>query len=155
SLDGSAEVHDAVRVDHAGRGSYAATVRGLQLLQEAGLSPNVLCVVNPGSDGLGVYQHLRSLNIQTLDFLLPDVSHDNKERIYGQYGATPVSDYLIPIFDVWFAEDDPDIKIRLFWGMIRAILGGLGKTDQFGNPRVGYLIVETDGSIEPLDVLRV
>src|SRR5262249_11280855 len=44
SLDGPAEIHDAHRVDHFARGSYAATVRGLEKLLAAGLDPLILCV---------------------------------------------------------------------------------------------------------------
>jgi uncharacterized protein len=89
-----------------------------------------------------------------LNFLLPDVSHDNKERFYGGRGPTPVADYLIPAFDAWFDDDDPNFRIRLFWGVIRMIMGGEGETDAFGNPLMSYVVVETDGAIEPLDALR-
>jgi uncharacterized protein len=156
SLDGPPEVHDAIRVDHAGRGSYAASVRGLRLLQDAGLSPGLLCVTNPASRGLDVYRHFRSLGVQRIDFLFPDISHDNKAEWYGRFGNTPVADYLVPVFDEWFADDNPRVRIRVFWGLIKAIIGGGGHgTDAFGNPLMGYLIVETDGSIHALDALRV
>lgn len=95
SLDGPQEVHDAVRVDHGGRGSYAATVRGMRLLQDAGLLPGLLCVIDPAASGLDVYHHFRALGIRRMDYLLPDVSHDHKDELYGSCGATPVADYLI------------------------------------------------------------
>jgi uncharacterized protein len=155
SLDGPAEVHDAVRVDHQGRGSHAATVAGLARLQEGGVETSVLSVVQPGRAGGPVYAYFRSLGIRQLDFLFPDVSHDDKERLFGGWGQTPVSDFLIPIFDAWFDEDDPDVQVRLFWSLLRMLLGGSGETDHFGNPLMGYLIVETDGAIEALDALRV
>jgi uncharacterized protein len=155
SLDGPPEVHDAARVDHLGRGSYARTVEGLARLQEAGLEPNALSVVNPGYSGLDAYRHLRKLGINRFGFLLPDVSHDNKARFYGHLGATPVADFLIPIFDAWFAEDDPEIRVGPFWGLLRSMMGGSGDSDAFGNSQMGYLVVETDGSIEALDALRV
>jgi uncharacterized protein len=155
SIDGPAPVHDAARVTHAGKGSHARAVRGLRLLQEAGMEPAVLCVVDPGADGLAIYRHFREIGVHTMNFLLPDVSHDNKTRFYGGRGATPVADYLIPIFDRWFAEDDPDIRIRLFWGLLRMMMGGDGETDAFGNPAMHYVVVESDGAIEPLDALKV
>jgi uncharacterized protein len=155
SIDGPALVHDAARVTHSGRGSHARAVRGLKLLQEAGMDPAVLCVVDPGADGLMIYRHFRELSVQTMNFLLPDVSHDNKVRFYSGRGATPVADYLIPIFDHWFAEDNPEIRIRLFWGLLRMMMGGDGETDAFGNPTMHYVVVESDGSIEPLDALKV
>jgi uncharacterized protein len=155
SLDGPQEVHDAMRVDHAGRGSYNATVRGLRLLQDAGLRPGLLCVIDPAASGLAVYRHFRSLGVERIDFLFPDVSHDHKAELYGRFGPTPVADYLIPVFDEWFAEDDPNFRIRLFVSLIKAMFGSHHETDAFGNPLMGYLIVETDGSIQALDALRV
>lgn len=155
SIDGPPEIHDASRVNHAGHGSHARAVRGLRRLQEAGLTPAVLCVVEPGADGLAIYDHFRSLGVSTMNFLLPDVSHDHKQRLYGGRGPTPVADYLIPIFDRWFADDDAEIRVRIFWGLLRMLMGGHGETDAFGNPPMRYLVVESDGSIEPLDALKV
>jgi uncharacterized protein len=155
SLDGPPEVHDAVRVDHDDRGSYVAAIRGLRLLQDTGLDPSVLCVIAPFASGLATYRHFRSLGIMRMSFLLPDVSHDNKQRLYARYGPTPVADYLIPVFDDWFAEDDPEIQIGLFWELIAMMRGGQPRTDAFGNPLMSYLIVETDGSIHANDALRV
>lgn len=155
SLDGPPEIHDSARVDHRGRGSYEATMRGIQLLGDAGMTPRILSVVLPGQSGADVYRHFRGEGIKWMTFLLPDVSHDNKERLYGRYGPTPVADFLIPIFDAWFDEDDPGVVIGIFHDLLKRMLGGPGDTDCFGNPLMTYLIVETDGAIEALDALRV
>lgn len=155
SIDGPREIHDAARVDHAGRGSYEATVSGLRRLQRGGLSPSVICVVNPNHSGVAVYRHLRSLGVMRMNFLLPDVTHDSRALFYPTRQPTPVADYLIPIFDAWLEEDDPDVEVRIFRGLIRMLMGGEGETDAFGNLLMAYLVVETDGSIEALDALRV
>ena len=107
SLDGPPEIHDIVRVDHAGRGSYSETVQGLRKLQENRVFSCVLTVINPGQSGLEIYRHIRSLGVKNMNFLLPDVTHDSRRIFYPDSGATPISDYLIPIFDDWFDEDDP------------------------------------------------
>ena len=155
SLDGPQAIHDMHRVDHLGRGSYEHTVAGLAKLQQAGLDPGLLCVVNPASSGLDVYRHFRSLGLPRMDFLLPDATHDSRARLYGHLGPTPVADYLIPIFDEWFDEDDPGIRIRLFTDLLRLLMGGLPDSDAFGSTPMSYVVVETDGSIEALDALRV
>ncbi len=155
SLDGPPEVHDAVRVDHAGRGSYYDAMAGLEKLRQGGIPTGILCVISPGQDGLEIYRHFRRSGIKRMNFLLPDVSHDTKPRWYGHTGPTPVADYLIPIFDEWVQEDDQSVFVRIFWGLLRQILGGFGETDVFGNPRLSYVVVETDGAIEALDALRV
>jgi uncharacterized protein len=155
SMDGTPVVHDGLRVDHAGKGSYEATVAGLRLLQDSGADPNILCVIDPSVSGLEVYKHLRSLGVRRMNFLMPDVTHDEKQQRYGRFGATPIADYLIPVFDDWFEEDNPNIRIRMFWDMIAMIRGGRARTDAFGNPRMSYVIVETDGTIHANDVLRI
>jgi uncharacterized protein len=38
---------------------------------------------------------------------------------------------------------------------LNKLLGGAHNSDAFGNPLMSYLVVETDGSIEALDALRV
>jgi uncharacterized protein len=154
SIDGPPDVHDRDRVDRAGRGSYQAVVRGIRLLQDAGLSPGALAVVMPGQDGGRVYRHLRALGFTSIDMLLPDVTHDSRNLWYGNCGSLPVAQYLIPAFDAWFDEDDPKVTLRIFYGLLRRMLGGPLMSDTFGNPILSYLIIETDGSIQPNDALR-
>jgi uncharacterized protein len=155
SLDGPPAIHDEFRVDHAGKGSHDRVVAGLQKLIEADLTPNVLCVINPRQSGIDVYHHLRSLGIRRMNFLWPDVSHDFKSVLYGQLGPTPVADFLIPIFDKWFHEDDPDIAIRIFVEAIRIMYGASPGTDTLGKATEDYLIIDTDGSILANDALKV
>ena len=157
SIDGTPEVHDAFRVDHSGKGSYDRVIDGLRKLIEAGLDPGAICVINPGRSGIEVYRHLRSLGLKRMDFLPPDATHDSKLMLYGRFAPTPVADYLIPIFDEWFQEDDPEIRIRLFVEVLRLLFGGTALTDSLGASLGGqsYLIIETDGSIHGTDVLKI
>jgi uncharacterized protein len=157
SIDGTPEVHDAFRVDHSGKGSYERVVAGLRRLLDAGLDPGALCVINPGHSGIEMYRHLRSLGFKRMDFLLPDATHDSRPLLYGGFGPTPVADYLIPIFDEWFGEDDPEIRIRLFIEVLRLLFGGTPLTDNLGASLGGqnYLIIETDGGIHGTDVLKI
>jgi len=157
SIDGTAEAHDEFRVDHRGGGTYGRVVAGLRELVAAGLDPGALCVVNPWRSGLAAYKNLRSLGLKRIDFLVPDATHDSKPRLYGSLGPTPVADYLIPIFDEWFAEDDPEIRVRFFVEVLRILCGGSPLTDSLGASLEGqnYLIIETDGSIHGTDVLKI
>lgn len=155
SLDGPQFLHDIYRVDHQGSGSHNNTIQGLKLLQAAGLNPGVLCVINPAVSGLEIYNYFRSLGLSNINFLLPDTTHNTREKLYGPSHLTPVADYLIPIFDQWIAEDEPENLVRIFWGLLRAMMGGEGETDVFGSPNLSYLVIETDGEIQTIDALRV
>ncbi len=46
SIDGPARLHDACRPDRRGRPTHARVMRGLRLLREAGIDPDVLCTLN-------------------------------------------------------------------------------------------------------------
>lgn len=155
SIDGPRHIHDASRVDHAGRGSHERITRTIERLRDGGVMPSALCVVNPRVSGEEVYRHLRSLGLTRFDFLLPDASHDSKPLYFADLPPLSVGRYLQAAFDAWFEEDDPAVEVRLFRGMISALLGGRHETDQFGNGLAAYLVIETDGSIQPNDVLRV
>lgn len=156
SLDGPAQVHDAARVDHAGRGSYDHVRRGLRLLQHGGVPTQVLCVLQPGSDSLATHRHFVELGVTRLNYLLPDFTHDTIQPVRARYGPTPCADVLLPILEEWWSRGDIDLRVGLFWNMARVILGGDSHIDLFGDAsRYQYVFVETSGEIEGLDVLRV
>ena len=155
SLDGAQAAHDSARVDHSGRGTHAATVSGIRCLLDEGVRLSVLCVVRPGRSGASAYHYFRSLGLTELDFLLPDVSHDDWHDQFAAWGPTPAADYLIPALDAWLAEDNPDVNIRFFGDIFRLILGDSSDTDAFGGGAMPYLVMETDGTIQANDALRV
>jgi len=155
SIDGPEQVHDSVRVDHAGRGSHAAALNGIKLLQAAGVFGGALCVINPEYSGLDCYRFLRSAGIQKMNFLLPDATHESKAARYGMFGETPIADYLIPVFDAWYDEDDPDVDVRVFVAILKMMFGSEPISDTIGNPQMAYLVIESDGSIQALDTLRI
>jgi uncharacterized protein len=156
SLDGPKEVHDRWRVRRDGGGSHDHTVRGIRAFQDAGVEVGILCVIDPSADGLDIYNYFLSLGLRSMDFLLPDVTHDTRETFFpGAYGRRNLSRYLISVFDSWISRDDPEIRIRIFWNFLRHFLGSTPETDAFGNLGMSYLVIESDGQIEALDALKV
>jgi uncharacterized protein len=156
SMDGPPAIHDRNRPNHAGRGSHAEVVRGLKLLQAApDLFEGVLCVVDPAEDGLETYRHFRGLGVTRLDFLLPlEYNWDHLPPRAEEPDATPFADYLLPVFDDWWREDDPGVHLRLFQQILFLILGAKRHLDSLGGDAVNLAVIETDGSLEPLDALR-
>ena len=155
SLDGPEDVHDRARVDHTGKGSYRLVANGLKNFQEAGLLTSVICVINPGESGLDCYRHIQTIGVKRINFLLPDATHDSKPFYYPNCGETPIADFLIPIFDEWFNDDDPSIRIPIFNDVLRKLLGGHAEVDSIGGSFGAYIVIDTDGTIQPLDVLNI
>src|SRR5258706_1138924 len=83
SIDGPKEIHDKERIDKRGRGTYHQVVAGIRrLIAAAAVSrisrPGALVVMQKGTDGRRIYDHLTGeLGIRLLDFLLPDDTWDS------------------------------------------------------------------------------
>jgi uncharacterized protein len=159
SMDGPRHVHDRTRINFAGKGSYDEVVRGVRLLLNTPAGRRVfggiLCVVDPQADGLEIYRHFRELGVTQIDFLLPlDHNWDNPPAGHKDPAATPFADYLIPIFDDWWAEDSGRVRIRYFETIIGHAFGYQVGVDSLGGHPISFAIIDTDGGLEPLDSLR-
>jgi uncharacterized protein len=120
-----------------------------------GVPLTVLAVIQPGVDGLVVHRSLRALGLNCINYLLPDFTHDTIGSMFQRYGPTPCADFLLPILEYWWDNESVDVRIGLFWYISQLILGGGSQIDIFGNQPLKFVFIESDGSIEGLDVLRV
>jgi uncharacterized protein len=155
SLDGPKEVHDAVRQDHAGRGSYDSVLRGLKLLKNGNVRHGILSVIKLGADPIAVHRHLASLGCSRVTYILPDFTHDTINEIHERYGDTPCADFLIGVFDEWWFNGTLEVQVADLWNMARVVLGGESIIETIGNKPSCFVFVESDGEIEGLDSLRV
>ncbi len=161
SLDGTKAANDRYRLDHAGRSSYNKVVEGLQAaLQTEALKnkPGLLSVIDIHSDPIEVYEHLLGLNSSGIEFLLPDATHDQPPPgLENDDGiCTPYADWLIPIFDRWWAEPSEQRSgIRFFETIIMLLLGVSNGLDTIGVNENRALVIETDGGMEPVDSMKI
>jgi len=158
SLDGVKSVNDQYRVDHKGRGTYDSVIKGIKIVQENNLGLGMLTVINIDANPVELYEHLKLLKIDNVDFLLPDYTHDNlpsgiTETSYTRE-STPYADWLISIFEIWFTDKDK-LDIRLFKYCVCLLLGGKISFDYLGTSNNNVLVIETDGGIEPVDSLKI
>jgi len=156
SVDGPREVHDLLRVDHQGGGSYDEVARGLKVLRDAHIRFTILCVIPLGADPLAVHRHfVTTLGCSQFTYLLPLFTHDTIAPVRKRYGPTPCADFLIPIFDEWWFNNTTDVTVGNFRNMIRIILGGRSEMETIGNTPPAYVFVQTDGEMEGMDTLRI
>ncbi|MET0392581.1 MAG: radical SAM protein [Chitinophagaceae bacterium] len=161
SLDGTPEANDQFRIDHAGRGSYDRIVAGLRLAQQGTVKnsqPGILSVININADPVEIYNHFKSLEAENISFLLPDSNFDKLPPLPesgNEHSDTPYADWLIRLFDVWFKDRDNQLTIQYFRKIIHAVLGREVVSELIGTANNEVLIIETNGSIESLDVLKI
>ena len=121
SVDGPKAVHDRYRLDRAGRPTFDAVMRGLEVLQRHGLRHNALTTVHRGNGGKGrdVYRFLTGKGLDHIQFI-PIAERSAGESLAGapQQDMAPqnkVTDWsvaaraygkcLCDVFDLWFKAD--------------------------------------------------
>ena len=139
SIDGPAELHDQCRVDKRQQPTFAAVMRGLDLLKKYGVDFNTLTVVNRSNSQspLEVYGFLKSIGSQFLQFIplveraapaaMRTAGYDFAAPPHGggdvlsQLQVTPWSveaeqygKFLCAIFDEWVRRDVGTTFVQLF-----------------------------------------
>ena len=149
SLDGPAEINDKYRVDFKGRGTLAQTLEGFERLRTAGLDPGLISVCNADTDPERVLAFVAGdLGMKQFDILPPDATHADN--------PAPIADYFIKLFDVWLDKYAAQgVRIDTLDAMIRGLAGRLSLSDTIGLGPIDTVTLMPDGSLEPLDVLRI
>jgi uncharacterized protein len=157
SLDGTPAQNDRRRRHADGRGSHAAVGRALALLagpRYRNAYAGVLCTVDPTVDPLECYAGLLAYAPPAIDLLLPHANWSSPPVRPPGGGPTPYADWLIAVFDRWYAAPVQETSIRLFEDLLALTLGGSSRSEQIGLSPVAVVVVESDGAIEQVDSLK-
>ena len=157
SIDGPQVANDLARVDHRGRSTYAATIRGIELLathsESEFLFAGTLSVIQPAFSPRLVYEFLKALGTPNMDFLLQDGNHDRLPPGKSSFNSTEYGQWLSSLLDLYLADPSP-VPIRLADDTIKLCLGGTSRKEGSGTEQYGILIIETSGEIRKNDTLR-
>jgi uncharacterized protein len=158
SIDGGETAHDRERRFANGQGSYRQVSRGLLMLAEERHRDSyagVLCTVDRRTDPVDVYESLLRFRPPEIDLLLPHGNWSSPPpSIVGGQDGTPYAEWLIAIFDRWFAAPRRETRIRFFESIVRLLLGARSRTEAIGLSAIDLITVETDGMIEQSDTLK-
>ncbi|MHA7607294.1 radical SAM protein [Elizabethkingia meningoseptica] len=149
SLDGTKEIHDKYRVDKKGKGTYIKVIKGIEILKKKYDNFSLLSVTNAEIAPRELFNHFVDMGFCT-DFLLLESNYDdcNKSKSMG--------DWLVNMFEFWYNTISTNkIRIRIFETICRNILGDISGTDSLGTSENSILVLETNGGIEAVDVLKI
>ncbi len=156
SLDGSKELHDSLRLDKKGRGSFNQVMQAAKLFNEHKVEYNILTVVSQRLARFPekVYKFLTGQGFYYLQFipclapLATSIKDDPHAVSPERYGS-----FLSRIFDLWYEDisQGQPISIRLFDNWVLALAGQ--RPEQCGLAGVCscQLVIEADGGVYPCD----
>jgi uncharacterized protein len=156
SIDGDRAANDRHRRYADGRSSYDQVAQAIGRLRDEryrALYSGLLCTIDVLNDPGATYDALVALEPPLIDFLLPHATWDTPPPRPGD-SATPYADWLITIFDRWISQTSR-VPVRLFESIIRTTHGAASLTEALGLNPSDVVVVETDGSIEQVDSLKV
>ncbi|MCB1511496.1 MAG: radical SAM protein [Hyphomicrobiaceae bacterium] len=149
SIDGPPDIHDKYRIDFKGLGTHAGTVKGIEALRAVDHHPGIISVCNPSTDPEKLLAYVvDELGVDRFDILPPDATHADN--------PPPIDEYFIRLFDVWYEKYAArGVRITTLDSMIAGTMGGQSCSDTIGLGPIDTLTLMTDGTLEPLDVLRI
>jgi uncharacterized protein len=156
SLDGDRAANDLHRRYADGRSSYDGAIRAVSLLRRPeyrDIYAGLLCTIDLRADPVAAYRTLASLGPPAIDLLLPHATWDNPPLGSGE-GRTPYADWIAEVFQAWKADPER-VPVRMFESVMRTIRGGTSLTEALGLEASDVVVLETDGSIEQADSIKV
>ncbi len=156
SLDGDKTIHDANRVDAAGKGTWNRVCSTSALLRKHHVRENALCVITRecARHPVRVYENLKKLGFRYMQFIpcKDPLEEDRGGRLYS-LAPEAYGKFLCSLFDLWYRDWERGCyhSIRLFDDYIHLLLGDSGSTCATCGRCGGYFVVESDGSVYPCD----
>ncbi|KLT71677.1 radical SAM protein [Flavobacterium sp. ABG] len=154
SLDGTPNSNNKNRVYHNEKGSYNEIIRGFKIIRKVygNQNANCLCVIDTEENPSDVYSHFKKLKANNVHFLFQDYNYIES----NQNNIPKIGDWLVEMFDLWYNDTDK-VKpiVRPLTDLIGLILGKNTGSEIFGKSVNETLVIETDGSIETVDTLKI
>lgn len=159
SLDGDRVANDRHRLTRNGSSTFDQVVRAAQRMgapRNRTSFAGFLCTIDLDNDPVAAYEALVDLDPPRIDFLLPHATWDNPppRQVGLDLVPAPYADWLIRIFERW-RRDGAATPIRVFDSIKSALAGHGSLTEALGTEPSDLAVVETDGTIEQADSLKV
>lgn len=155
SLDGPQEIHDARRVNAAGKGSFHRVMAGIDHLRRHQVDFNILTVIHKGNvdkakELMAFYREQGFRYIQfipCMDFRSQQV---DKPGVY-EISPREYGDFLCDVFDEWYQNGNPDVSVRFFDNMLSTYLNQEAESCVHRAACPTSLVLEQNGDAFPCD----
>ena len=154
SLDGPEFIHNAIRVNKGGLGTYKNVVQGFETLRNAGLEPSVIATVGQHSLAYPreILRHLAvDLGVKSIHFSVVFSAFPKQELAINNESWYA---FLRDIFHEWYEIGDPDIEIRELTEVIAWLSGKANPCCTSLGTCPHWFVIDANGNIYPCEVLE-
>ncbi len=156
SVDGTKDIHDYLRKDAAGKGTYQRVLKSSRLLDRYHVDFNILTVITKQTARhiVRIYRQYRKNGWNYLQFI-PCLDNYGEEKGKNPYSLTPevYGRFLKDLFDLWFEdlEGGERVYIRYFDNLMGILMGIPPESCGLLGSCHAQMVVEADGSVYPCD----
>lgn len=156
SLDGPKKIHDAIRVDAKGEGTFNKVMHSIQLFDKYQVEYNILSVIDSYvARHIGkTYQFFRKNGFNYLQFI-PCLDPLDENPGGYEYSLTPerYAYFLKSLFDLWHKDitGGQKVSIRFFDNLVGLLMGIRPEACGMQGVCNCQFIIEADGGVYPCD----
>ena len=156
SLDGPKDIHDSMRFDAKGKGSFMKVMDAIQLFDKYHVEYNILSTVNTyvARHTAKVYKFFRKNGFRYLQFI-PCLDPLNEKPGGYNYSLTPdrYAQFLKTIFDLWYEDivKGNRVSIRYFDNLVGMFMGYPPELCGMMGVCSCQFVIEANGGVYPCD----
>lgn len=158
SLDGPKQIHEKQRPLANGLSSYNSVMKTLRMLQENEIPYGVLSVVTENTLKIGptrMFNFMLKNGINTFSFLQERPNYISEQEtgfVSPKINLSMFNSFLQEVFDLWYKQNDPSIRIRDFTCILKMLFGGKSTICSYSGDCLGNdLCIDVNGDVYPCD----
>lgn len=156
SLDGPKDIHDSLRFDAIGKGSFSSVMNAIRLFNKHHAEYNILSVVNNYSARHAdkIYNFFKKNNFRHLQFI-PCLDPLNELPGAYDFSLSPgkFTTFLKTLFDLWYEDviKDNIISIQYFDNLVGMLMGYRPNVCSMTGVCQCQFVIEANGGVYPCD----
>lgn len=152
SIDGDRDTHNRNRHYASGKGSYDATMRGVESLRRYGIYPPVIATVsrNTYQDCETTFKSFINQGFTEIKF---SPVYDSTEDAFS-ISCDEWYEYIKKVFDIWSDMQDENIKVREIDEILEWFTGNTINTCSSTNSCINWMSIDENGNVYPCEYLR-
>lgn len=144
SIDGPKHLHDILRKDKHGEGTFDNVLSGIQLIQSKNIEVGPISVITKYN-----YKNSKEIFNFLCDKKLLKMNFSPCVEDGLAYSLTPIewAKFLLDVYFIWMEKDDPAIKITPLESFIHCLLGGKSTVCYYSKDCSRFISVDNEGSV--------
>jgi len=151
SIDGPEEIHDHIRINASGQGSFNRVMRGYNLLLDGGIKPGIIAVINSYSvqfpTEIFEFFHGLGANYSANECVAYPEDHPSMRAL--AVSSMDYYSFLLQTFDLWLKTGDKRFRVKPITDFVQALMGQRPKLCKFRGLCHNYITVDVNGDVYP------